>query len=172
MTLHPRTMSRRRPIVVYDSDEDWVEASLPFDPPAPTGQPSGTRSRTFQHALAEAEDEYRRAEASNFASFAARETKPDVKPDSESDDEPLREIRREDGDYAGIGRVASPDPVSEAEDDEPDDRQCRICFGGSEEEPSLGRLISPCLCAGSMRVSFGCQAGRRGFELTDRKSVV
>ncbi|BEJ18129.1 hypothetical protein CspHIS471_0704060 [Cutaneotrichosporon sp. HIS471] len=32
-----------------------------------------------------------------------------------------------------------------------DEQQCRICFGGREEEAELGRLISPCLCAGSMR---------------------
>ncbi|CAK9782082.1 hypothetical protein CC85DRAFT_314202 [Cutaneotrichosporon oleaginosum] len=32
-----------------------------------------------------------------------------------------------------------------------DEQQCRICFGGREEEMELGRLISPCLCAGSMR---------------------
>lgn len=35
-----------------------------------------------------------------------------------------------------------------------DDRQCRICFGGADDEPVLGRLISPCLCSGSMRVSL------------------
>jgi hypothetical protein len=34
-----------------------------------------------------------------------------------------------------------------------EEQQCRICFGGREEEAELGRLISPCLCAGSMRVS-------------------
>lgn len=34
-----------------------------------------------------------------------------------------------------------------------DERQCRICFSGAEEEPSMGKLISPCLCSGSMRVS-------------------
>lgn len=43
-----------------------------------------------------------------------------------------------------------------ADDDasEPDDRQCRICFGGPEEEEYLGRLISPCFCTGSLRVSM------------------
>lgn len=33
------------------------------------------------------------------------------------------------------------------------DKQCRICLGGEEDEPELGRLISPCMCDGSMRVS-------------------
>ena len=28
---------------------------------------------------------------------------------------------------------------------------CRICFGGVEDENELGRLISPCMCKGSMR---------------------
>jgi E3 ubiquitin-protein ligase DOA10 len=32
-------------------------------------------------------------------------------------------------------------------------RSCRICFGGVEDESELGRLISPCLCSGSMKVS-------------------
>ncbi|CAG8767888.1 14672_t:CDS:1, partial [Acaulospora colombiana] len=32
-----------------------------------------------------------------------------------------------------------------------DDRMCRICFAGPEEEDNLGRLISPCLCKGTMR---------------------
>lgn len=38
------------------------------------------------------------------------------------------------------------------EEDVTDDRQCRICFGGPEEEDCLGRLISPCFCTGSLRV--------------------
>lgn len=33
------------------------------------------------------------------------------------------------------------------------EKQCRICFSGPEEEDALGRLISPCMCTGSMRVS-------------------
>ncbi|KAF7347896.1 RING-CH-type domain-containing protein [Mycena venus] len=31
-----------------------------------------------------------------------------------------------------------------------DDRQCRICLCGTEEEAALGRLIKPCLCKGSI----------------------
>lgn len=34
-----------------------------------------------------------------------------------------------------------------------DEKQCRICFSGPEEQDALGRLISPCMCRGSMRVS-------------------
>ena len=45
-------------------------------------------------------------------------------------------------------------PSTPVEEEEPDDRQCRICFLGAEEEESMGRLISPCLCTGSMRVSL------------------
>lgn len=39
-----------------------------------------------------------------------------------------------------------------------DERQCRICFGGQEDEGELGRLISPCLCSGSMRVRLSSLA--------------
>ncbi|ODN97267.1 hypothetical protein L198_03830 [Cryptococcus wingfieldii CBS 7118] len=35
-----------------------------------------------------------------------------------------------------------------------DERQCRICFSGPEEEESMGKLISPCLCSGSMRKAY------------------
>lgn len=28
---------------------------------------------------------------------------------------------------------------------------CRICHGGQEEEPTLGRLFSPCYCSGSIK---------------------
>lgn len=75
---------------------------------------------------------------------------------------------REDGKLTregGGGDAAGEEQVEE-------ERQCRICFGGEfdndsrrdrgeeeddgeeEEEEDLGRLISPCLCSGSMRVSF------------------
>ena len=36
----------------------------------------------------------------------------------------------------------------------PEDKMCRICFAGSEEEDNLGHLISPCQCKGTMRVLF------------------
>ncbi|KPV78291.1 uncharacterized protein RHOBADRAFT_50773 [Rhodotorula graminis WP1] len=32
-----------------------------------------------------------------------------------------------------------------------DDRICRICFGGAEDEEELGRLFSPCVCRGTSR---------------------
>ncbi|KAG0224613.1 hypothetical protein BGX31_007928 [Mortierella sp. GBA43] len=39
-----------------------------------------------------------------------------------------------------------------------DERQCRICLGGVDDEDTLGRLISPCLCKGSMKyVHVGCE---------------
>lgn len=34
-----------------------------------------------------------------------------------------------------------------------EEKQCRICLAGPEEENELGRLISPCHCRGSIRVS-------------------
>nr|CAG8547989.1 11007_t:CDS:2 [Entrophospora candida] len=35
--------------------------------------------------------------------------------------------------------------------DDNNDRMCRICFSGPEDEDNLGRSISPCRCKGSMR---------------------
>jgi hypothetical protein len=59
----------------------------------------------------------------------------------ERDETPLREIGEDEFD----------EPEEEAEPE--DERQCRICFSGREEEAALGKLISPCLCTGSVRVS-------------------
>lgn len=58
---------------------------------------------------------------------------------------------------AQIVQEALDDAAQDEEEEEeeipaPDERQCRICFGGREEEETMGRLISPCLCTGSMRV--------------------
>jgi RING-variant domain len=33
-----------------------------------------------------------------------------------------------------------------------DERQCRICLAGSDEEEELGPLIRPCKCKGSIKV--------------------
>ncbi|RUP50419.1 hypothetical protein BC936DRAFT_139170 [Jimgerdemannia flammicorona] len=45
-----------------------------------------------------------------------------------------------------------------------DERFCRICFSGpDDEDESLGRLISPCLCSGTMKyVHIGCLNRWRG----------
>jgi hypothetical protein len=91
-------------------------------------------------------------------SFQPKQENLHVKPEPEPEhlsrqgglnsDDALRPISADDGDYMGIG--VEPDMH---EPEEPDDRQCRICFAGPEEEEAMGRLISPCLCSGSMRVS-------------------
>lgn len=47
-------------------------------------------------------------------------------------------------------RPGTPSSIASASKDE---RQCRICFGDGTDEAELGRLISPCVCRGSMRVS-------------------
>lgn len=44
-------------------------------------------------------------------------------------------------------------PLGGKDTDPAEEKQCRICLGGVEDEEDMGRLISPCLCTGSMRVS-------------------
>ena len=65
---------------------------------------------------------------------------------------------RED-DARRTAETAAEEEEEEEEIPAPDERQCRICFAGREEEDSMGRLISPCLCTGSMRVRH---CSRRG----------
>ncbi|KAF9091905.1 hypothetical protein BGX29_010710 [Mortierella sp. GBA35] len=56
-----------------------------------------------------------------------------------------------DADIDHFSRPA-PQPTAVPPNDPPvDERQCRICLGGADEEDTLGRLISPCLCKGSMK---------------------
>ncbi|KAF9901793.1 hypothetical protein BX616_002145 [Lobosporangium transversale] len=45
----------------------------------------------------------------------------------------------------------SPSAATAANNPPMEERQCRICLGGADEEDTLGRLISPCLCKGSMK---------------------
>jgi hypothetical protein len=116
-----------------EEDEDWVDRSLPSSPLDRSfqnpfeGGPSKLRTEQSLPALPDEDDE-------------DLDVKPDLKPGIEHDEDtkstPLREI----------------DPDSDEGGPE-DERQCRICFSGREEEETLGRLISPCLCTGSVRVS-------------------
>lgn len=61
--------------------------------------------------------------------------------------------------YPGVVEVEESSEINEEKSTAEDDNgqranhQCRICFGGVEDEIELGRLISPCLCSGTMRVS-------------------
>jgi hypothetical protein len=59
-----------------------------------------------------------------------------------------------------LDNAAQDEGEEEEEIPAPDERQCRICFGGREEEETMGRLISPCLCTGSMRVRLSSLWGR------------
>ena len=112
-----------------EEDEDWVDRSLPSSPLDRTFQdpfeagPSKLRARQSLPALPDEDDD-------------DLDVEPDIENDEDSKSTPLREI----------------DPDSDEGEPE-DERQCRICFGGREEEETLGRLISPCLCTGSVRVS-------------------
>lgn len=65
---------------------------------------------------------------------------------------------------AGISEGAGGGTEGEEGKPASDERQCRICFGGWEDEVELGKLISPCLCAGSMRVSIARLQGDRKGE--------
>lgn len=76
------------------------------------------------------------------------------------------DTRRRSPEEGGVEEAdAGPIPETAA----PDERMCRICFDGPDEE--LGKLFSPCLCRGtvssafcslvSIRAAQGSAAGRR-----------
>ncbi|KAF9903583.1 hypothetical protein EC991_003536 [Linnemannia zychae] len=56
-----------------------------------------------------------------------------------------------DADIDHFSQPASQPAAVPLNDPPVDERQCRICLGGADEEDTLGRLISPCLCKGSMK---------------------
>ncbi|TXT04950.1 hypothetical protein VHUM_04033 [Vanrija humicola] len=60
-----------------------------------------------------------------------------------------------DDDGEGKSELASADDAAahapRGKEPETEEKQCRICLGGVEDEEEMGRLISPCLCTGSMR---------------------
>ncbi|KZP01032.1 hypothetical protein CALVIDRAFT_533337 [Calocera viscosa TUFC12733] len=61
-------------------------------------------------------------------------------PQSPSDHEDERAVE----DSLLVPRTPSPPPNPD------DESMCRICFGGVDEEPDMGKLIRPCLCKGSV----------------------
>ena len=137
-----------------DSDDEWsVEQSIPSTPSQEEDQ-EGDLIR-YRTGLKRGEKE-----SGDSLSLSNPE-----KPRPLSEDDLLGSLRGADaldkldreileGIDSGTEGVDVEDADAEDVDaEERDDRQCRICFAGAEEEDSLGRLISPCLCTGSMRVS-------------------
>ncbi|KAG4300895.1 hypothetical protein PCK1_002972, partial [Pneumocystis canis] len=54
----------------------------------------------------------------------------------------------------GVKRLLENDILMEVnleEKNENDKPMCRICFGGAEDQPTLGKLISPCRCQGTIK---------------------
>lgn len=123
------------PLEADEEDEDWVDRSLPSSP----------LDRTFQDPFEAGPSKLSRAHSPTLPALPDDDEEDlDVKPtvegiEDERKETPLREFD------------------SEPEDQPEDERQCRICFSGREEEETLGRLISPCLCTGSVRVSATCR---------------
>ena len=71
-------------------------------------------------------------------------------PELETASEPIPEP-------ATIPGALPPEPKAPTPEDPDSEKLCRICFGGTAEEPENGRLFSPCKCKGSMRyVHIGC----------------
>lgn len=114
-----------------EEDEDWVDQSLPSSP----------LDRTFQDPFNAGPSKPRRAHSPSLPPL----------PDGNDGDLDVKLEDEVDGDESR--RTLVKELESDLDDQPEDERQCRICFSGREEEDSLGRLISPCLCTGSVRVS-------------------
>lgn len=127
-----------------EDGEDWVDESLPSSP----------LDRTFGQDPFEAGPSKATASISRSRAGSPEVTGgPDVK-----EEEGLDDVKPEIEEF-DIKEEETPmrEMYSDEDEQEPEDeRQCRICFSGREEEPALGRLISPCLCTGSVRVSDYC----------------
>lgn len=140
----PLASSRSQDFETDDDDEDWVDRSIPStpvddrfeDPLGPGTSSSRARSRT---PMAPNTDLNIKREPEVDSWHTVKEESLDQ--DRSRDETPsLREI--------------DPDDMEEMDAPPEDERQCRICFAGKEEEGTMGRLISPCLCTGSVRVSL------------------
>ena len=135
----PGSVYRRTPHPWQDEDEAAVDASIPSTPIDETegfGTPpfSSSPPARAHHVKPESCDE----QPSTTTTPANDATEAEVMTETQRDmyeDTPIRELGEE-----------GPVPVEA-------DRICRICFAGADEEDTLGKLISPCLCTGSMRVS-------------------
>jgi len=121
-----------------EEDEDWVDRSLPSSP----------IDRTFQNPFEAGPSKLSRARSPILPAL----------PDEEDEDLDVKQEVDEVEDRKASPLRESGESDPEPEDQPEDERQCRICFSGREEEETLGRLISPCLCTGSVRVSTRCRS--------------
>ena len=56
-----------------------------------------------------------------------------------------------------------------AEENENEEKMCRLCFDGAESNPLKGRLFRPCLCSGTMKyIHIGCLNTWRAMAPNDR----
>ena len=127
----PGSVYRRQPHSWQDEDEAAVDASIPSTPIDELHEfetPPQASSSLLPSAKPAVKEE-----------SAARSTGVKMESAEDDDDPPLRSVEE----VEDIEQRAR----------ESDERLCRICFAGAEDEESQGRLISPCLCTGSMRVS-------------------
>lgn len=132
----PSSVYRREPHSWQDEDEAAVDASIPSTPvdgvhdfDTPLSASSSALSRSAPPVATELQESL-----STTGGVKVESAEP-----QDEEDEPLRSVEE----VEEIERTAR----------ESDEKLCRICFAGAEDEESQGRLISPCLCTGSMRVS-------------------
>lgn len=132
-----------------NDDENWVDRSIPstpvydhFEDPLDAGPSSSFSRARARSSTPLATSSSIKREHSPIFETTVKDEVPEVKGDRDRDRDdtpPLREIDSDD--------------MEELDAPPEDERQCRICFAGKEEEGIMGRLISPCLCTGSVRVS-------------------
>jgi hypothetical protein len=120
-------------------------------------EPAGSSSAVEQHIVTDADIRSRRSATDVAQSVtASNPTTPEndgqVEERSDNDSEHTLESPRRSVTPPLESAPESAVPGTGTGAKTPEEKQCRICLAGPEEEAELGRLISPCLCRGSIRV--------------------
>ncbi|ORX82847.1 hypothetical protein K493DRAFT_320371, partial [Basidiobolus meristosporus CBS 931.73] len=93
------------------------------------------------------------SDAEDFFEDSVEESQPLLTSEEKDNDARLETAKneRESSDDEIKDEKAQDDCTKEKVASEGEEKQCRICYGGLEEEPSFGKLISPCKCKGTMK---------------------
>ncbi|KAJ3105066.1 hypothetical protein HDU96_008691 [Phlyctochytrium bullatum] len=114
-----------------NSDDTPLNASVPTDPPATSTQDQDTTPGAFPPSSTSASDTIPESSTTPAANTSDSPSATPPPPSSQSKDD-------------DASQPQPPPPHGE-------EKMCRICFGGAEDEEQLGRLISPCRCKGTMK---------------------
>ncbi|KAJ3096107.1 hypothetical protein HDU97_006211 [Phlyctochytrium planicorne] len=139
------TLRHRNPTTI-DGNDDPVPLPAAYDnnPPSPPSSTADSKDTTNQHTEPKTSSPPPQDQSSTYPN-TTNAPPPYTAPAPTPPTSPQKDTNAPTGPSTSTAPPPLPDGAPQ------DEKMCRICFGGVEDEETLGRLISPCRCKGSMK---------------------